>query len=249
MNKLNNYDFDIVTVKQLGDHTVKATYTSACRSKGFEDMKSYAKKGSVNTEKLNNNIVRAKTSVKELVLCNPWKYWCTFTISPQKYDRYNLKAYIRDFTKFINNYNRYCEESDKVRYVFIPEMHKDGAWHIHGFVNGIRDKDTYINSHGYLTWRQYEQKFGFISMSVVKDQDRASSYMLKYMAKDIAKNVMDLGAHLYYASQGLKRAAVLYRGHAYLHCDWDYVHPEGYCKIKTFDTRKDDISEYIEVLP
>lgn len=128
-------------------------------------------------------------------------------------------------------------------------MHKDGAWHMHGFLNGIRDKDIYINDNGYLSWLPYEKKFGYISMSPIKDIDRAASYMLKYISKDIGKGVTDLGAHLYYASQGLKRAELLYRGHAQLHCKWDWEHPDGYCKIKTFDTRIDDISEYIEVLP
>lgn len=31
------YDYDVSTVKQLGEHTVKVTYTSACRIKGMED--------------------------------------------------------------------------------------------------------------------------------------------------------------------------------------------------------------------
>ena len=75
------YDYDVSTVKQLGEHTVKVTYTSACRIKGMEDEAVHIAKCSVNTEKLNNNICRARSKVQEMVLCNPWDYWCTFTIS------------------------------------------------------------------------------------------------------------------------------------------------------------------------
>lgn len=243
------YDYDVSTVKQLGEHTVKVTYTSACRIKGMEDEAVHIAKCSVNTEKLNNNICRARSKVQEMVLCNPWDYWCTFTISPKKYDRYNLKTYFADFSEFLHNYNRRCTDADKVRYILIPEMHKDKAWHMHGFIKGIRKADLYINDNGYLSWKQYADKFGYMSMSKIRSVDRASSYMLKYMTKDIAKNVTDLGAHLYYCSKGLKVAETLYKGHLALHCPWDYEHPDGFCKIKTFDIRKENIEEFIEVLP
>lgn len=59
------YDYDVSTVKQLGEHTVKVTYTSACRIKGMEDEAVHIAKCSVNTEKLNNNICRARSKVQE----------------------------------------------------------------------------------------------------------------------------------------------------------------------------------------
>ena len=179
MGKSRLYEDNVVTVKQLGENCIKVTHLSTCRIKGIEEERQYVPKSSVNTEKLDNNISRAKSVCKELVLCNSWDYWCTFTISPEKYDRYNLKKYIKDFTEFIHNYNRRCSDTEKVKYLFIPEMHQDGAWHIHGFIKGIKSKDLYVNSHGYLSWKQYEDKFGFISMSKVRDVDRASSYMMK----------------------------------------------------------------------
>ena len=73
--------------------------------------------------------------------------------------------------------------------------------------------------------------------------------MTKYMTKDMSKSVGELGAHMYYASNGLKTAKLLYKGNACLHCEWDWEHPDGYCKIKTFDTRNEDIEEFLEVLP
>ena len=110
----------------------------------------------------------------------------------------------------------------------------------------------YRNRNGFLSWRQYEDRFGFISMKHIAGEnaiDKLSSYMSKYMTKDISKTVKDLGAHSYYSSQGLQKAQTLYKGHATLHCGWDWEHPEGYCKVKTFDTRTEDIEEFIEVMP
>lgn len=246
------YDHDVTTVKQLGEHMVKVTYVASCRAAHVEDDRNKGCKGTVNVEKLANNISRASSKVKELVLCNPWDYWCTFTIDKVKFDRYNLKGYVKRLGNFLRDYNKYCDPDDKVKYLLIPEMHKDGAWHMHGFIRGIRQQDLYRNKNGYLSWRQYERTFGFISMKRIEGEraiEHLSSYMLKYMTKEIRNTIKELGAHSYYSSQGLQTAQTLYKGHLQLHCDWDWKHPEGFCKVKTFDTRVDDIEEYLEVLP
>lgn len=262
MNKTDNgkYEYDIYIVKRLGEHNIKICKTSATRIPGIEsgtledDARAYLlpqkpKSKTAGDSKLDNNICRAKTTVKELVLCNDWDYWCTFTLSKEKHDRYDLNTYIRRMGEFIHNYNRRCEDEYKVVYLLVPERHKDGAWHMHGFIKGIKPQDLYINKKGYLCWKQYEQKFGYISMDKIRDIDKASSYILKYLTKDISRNVTEHGAHLYYASHGLNKPEVIYRGHAELHAQWDYEHPDGYCKIKTIDTRIVELSEILEILP
>ncbi|MBQ8803346.1 MAG: hypothetical protein IJZ53_06925 [Tyzzerella sp.] len=244
------YQEDITIVKQLGDSRLKVVNLSACRVSGLEEDKliEYSKKNTVNTEKLSNNIVRAKTRINELALCNPWSYFVTLTINQEKYNRYDLKVYYRDLSEFLHNFNRRRDADKKVKYILIPELHKDGAWHMHGLFQGLTESDLYINDNGYLGWKAYEQRFGYISLGVVKDKDRVSSYITKYITKEMDKNVKELGCHLYYASKGLQSAEELYRGRAELLCDWDYEHPEGYCKIKTFDLDKDDYTEYLKLL-
>lgn len=240
------YDNNILSVKQYGDNIVKVSMLSSCRVGGYEDDIQYSAKGSVNDCKLSNNLSRAKTRVKELALCNSWKYWCTFTISPDKYDRYNLEVYRKDFAKFIKNLN--LRRIEKIVYLLIPEMHEDGAWHMHGFINGLGDSDLVLNNNGYYTWKKYNDKFGYMSLSLIDDLEKSSSYCLKYMTKDKSRNVSDLGAHLYYCSKGLNSAVTLYKGHGNFHGEWDWEHPDGYVRIKNLDLRKDDLSEYVEVL-
>lgn len=53
---------------------------------------------------------------------------------------------------------------------------------------------------------------------------------------------------MYYASKGLEKAVALYRGHANYTGNWDWIHPDGYVKIKTLDVRRDNISDYMEVV-
>ena len=57
--------------------------------------------------------------------------------------------------------------------------------------------------------------------------------------------VSELGAHLYYVSKGLDRPDLLFRGRAQLTCEWDYEHPDHYCRIKTFDSRFENYEDYI----
>lgn len=244
------YQEDITIVKQLGDNRLKVVNMSACRVSGLELDKEieFSKKNSVNTEKLSNNIVRAKTRINELALCNEWTHFVTLTISKEKYYRYDLKVYYRDLSEFLHNFNRRRVPEQKVKYILIPELHKDGAWHLHGLIHGLQPTDLYINNNGYLGWKEYEKRFGYISLGNIKDSDRVANYITKYITKEMDKNVRELGCHLYYCSKGLKVAEELYRGRAELLCDWDFEHPEGYCRIKTFDLEKDDYTEFLKLL-
>jgi len=243
------YDNDITIVKQIGDSKLKVVNMSSCRVSGLETDKelTFSEKNSVNTEKLSNNIVRAKTKVNELALCNPWSWFVTLTIDKEKYNRYDLKTYYRDFSEFLHNFNRRRPEHQKVKYILIPELHEDGAWHMHGLIQGLEKEDLYINEHGYFSWKSYDSKFGFISMDSIRDSDKVSSYITKYITKETDKTVTELGGHIYYRSKGLNTPIELYRGRAELLCPWDYEHPDGYCRVKIFDLDKDNYTDYLKL--
>lgn len=239
------YERDLFIIKKYNTNSAKITYLAASRKKGYESNNKFSKKCSINDNKLENNLSRAKTKVKEYALCNSWDYWCTFTISPKKYDRYNLKKYQKDFSEFIHSLNR--RRKIKIQYLFIPEMHKDGAWHIHGFLYGLKKDDLERNRNNYLTWPLYNENFGFMSMSKIRDIEKTANYALKYMTKDRSKNVSELNAHLYYCSKGLNTAEEIYCGNGIFHGEWSWEHPEGFCKVKNLDLRTETIEELFEV--
>lgn len=179
-----------------------------------------------NKEKLANNICRAKSTIYELALCNDWDFFCTFTIDKTKYDRYDLPKFHKDFTQKIRNLNK--KYKCKINYLLVPEKHKDGAWHMHGFLSGLPDQelrafgreehlplyilDKVINGQEIYTWTTYQEKFGFCDLEPIKNIYKASAYITKYVSKTLADNITELGAHTYYASKGLKRAEVVQMG-------------------------------------
>lgn len=69
--------------------------------------------------------------------------------------------------------------------------------------------------------------------------ERVSKYITKYITKDSAKTGISLNEHLYYCSQGLKRAKTIYQGQLKEKLDEDYSNE--YVKIKTVKSYEEAI--------
>lgn len=161
-------------------------------------------------EKAQNNFCRAKSTVTELALCNNFEYFVTLTLDESKTNRYDLTAFIHDLGVWIGNFNK--KYNAKLKYILIPEEHKKGGWHMHGLFSGVPPNALTINEHGYLDLPYYRRRFGFISLSKIKDKSRCARYITKYICKDFTARLFDLGGHLYYASHGLNRREFVLQG-------------------------------------
>lgn len=171
--------------------------------------------------KLSQAISRAKSVIFQVAVCNDWDFFFTGTIDRTKYDRYHLKAYYTAFTQWIRDYRK--KYGCDLKYLFVPELHEDGAWHIHGFVCGIPSdrlrrfipglEPQDLVDAGHLNWPDYQQKFGFCSLAVPRDLEAISHYITKYITKDLGSHVVDYGGHLYRCSVGLARA--VHEGYIY----------------------------------
>lgn len=224
-------DSGVSLVKAYGSEEYRLIYCRSIKQKGFEEVERKARCS--NTQKLENNLSRAKSRVYEIALCNDFEWFVTLTLSPEKYDRYNLDAYKKDLGKFINNYNQRKGKDYPVKYLLIPEMHKDGAWHMHGLLSGINPSDLEVNAHGYMDWKSYSKKFGFISMSKINDKIACAKYITKYVTKELGN--VEMNKQCYMCSKGLNRSELLARSRFDLEgIDWDYEEVHGYTKIKIF---------------
>lgn len=206
------YDYNICVLKKYNENTFKITRHKVLRRSGIEidDNFSFPIRGTVNDEKMEQNISRAKSKIREYGLCNEWDFFVTLTIDQSKFDRFDLQTYYKAFSKFLNNYN--SRHNIKIKYLFIPERHQNGAWHMHGLISGLPEEHLTVNQYGYYDWIAYRNKFGYISLDFLKDKAKASSYILKYVGKDMGNSVTELNAKLYYCSKGLKTAEVIKKG-------------------------------------
>ena len=192
-------------------------------------------------------------------MCNEWDYFCTFTLNPEKYDRYNLSKFRSDFTLMIRHLRQ--KYNCDIAYLLIPERHKDGAWHMHGFVRGLPLQELreftlgeklpkYISDKlksnvGVYEWLSYRKKFGFCDLEKIRDKNRCSSYVTKYITKDLLESVKELNHKTYYCSQGLQRAVEIKRGHLAECPTYDYSN--DYVSVKWFDNESTEtIMEFFE---
>ena len=244
---------DVFNVYSYGN-IIKVVYIKNGRRLKNEDEKSEFKpEKSKNTlekenERFSQSISRSKARVFELAMCNEFNYFCTFTQDKEKRDRFNLFDFRKDFTQFIRNQNRFRTEENKIKYLLIPEKHKDGAWHMHGLLSGLNDSDLrrftldeYIperikkqirKGENVYDWCKYRKSFGYFTCTDIKSKDACAKYITKYISKDFQKNVREIGEHLFFASKGLKGREVILKN-CYEECpieDWDYEN--DYVKVK-----------------
>lgn len=172
--------------------------------------------------KLAESLSRSRRNIRDLVLCNRFEYFCTFTFDAQKVDRYNYGECQKKLRKFFNNYkNRYAPD---FLYLIIPEFHKDGAIHFHGLCSGFADGELIRpdkvlkridnklcmvpNTRGYLDWPRYRKTFGIFNCSKIRNYDACAFYITKYITKDLAD--MEKGKRVYMCSTGLKRPELVF---------------------------------------
>ena len=154
------------------------------------------------SDRLANNIARARSRIRELASCNPWDYFATFTIDGHKQDRFDLSLYCKRLGEWFGNFNR--DYKAHVRYLVVPEQHKNGAYHAHGLLYGIPAGALRTNEYGHLDWPRYRARFGFIGIEPVRDRLATAAYITKYVSKDLDSTSHEKGEHLFYASRGLQ---------------------------------------------
>lgn len=176
-------------------------------------------------KKSESSLSRARRSVLELALCNDWKYFCTFTLDKEKYDRHNLGKFEKDLTQWIRDQRKKCKKNGikaDFKFLLVPELHQDGAWHMHGLLGDItpltvpfyclrqqclRVPDKLVDG-GYFNWPDYQRKFGFCSLGLIKNKVATGFYVSKYITKSLLDVSEALGRHTYIPSRGLSFAVL-----------------------------------------
>jgi hypothetical protein len=127
---------------------------------------------------------RTVQTIYEYSRANVWDYFATFTIADKdvRYDYATAKGKI--CTWFNHFKARKCPD---LKYLCVPEQHKDGAWHFHALMSGSLDDYIKLNEYGYYNLPSY--KLGFTSIEPVRDNGRVASYITKYITKDLLEQV------------------------------------------------------------
>lgn len=164
--------------------------------------------------KLDPSYSRARSVVLQLALCNDWEYFFTGTMNGKVRDRYNLFSFVSSLTQWFRDLRK---QGIPIEFLLVPETHKDGAWHIHGFLRGLPESELCpfvrgihplgLVDSGFLNWPAYSERYGFCSLGKVRDGIGAAFYITKYISKDlVGRGNSGHYCHLYTASRGLRHA-------------------------------------------
>lgn len=258
----NVYAHNIGYLRRYGEGVFRLTVMNTVRLPGYEERnpkpKPKKKRGTASNDgKLQNSLSRSKRIVLELALCNEWEYFVTLTFDAEKMNRYRLEDICKRLGKWVNNYN--SRKGAKIKYLLIPEQHKDGAWHLHGLLMGLpishlrpfslderipnRIKELLRAGRQIYDWPAYRQSFGYVTVEAIRDPLRCAAYITKYITKDLLRSAVSLNAHVYYSSHGLKRAELLRLGPVVKELEAPDFENE-YVHTKTFSSLEEAISYF-----
>lgn len=158
---------------------------------------------------------RTKNAVYSYSRQCSWNYFITLTFDSSKADRYDYK----DCTKkarnwFSNQKKRYAPD---LKYLCVPERHKDGAWHMHALIADTGDmifEDSGRVSYKGKAFKRTAQlskfptifnlsgwRYGWSTATEVRDTHRVSSYLVKYITKDLCSYLKS--ANRYFRSNNI----------------------------------------------
>jgi hypothetical protein len=149
---------------------------------------------------------RAKRTIIDIGISNQWTHMFTITLKNNRYD-YELQK-----NKLLKHFENYKQNHDhNLKYLLIPETHKDGALHFHGLIK-ITDKhlifkkqrnQAYIYEHSIIS-----QSFGFNEFTLIYNhQEFITYYIAKYITKSINTTLTE---KRYYRSKNLEQPKKLY---------------------------------------
>lgn len=158
---------------------------------------------------------RARAKLRRLALANEFDYFVTLTLDPAKIDRYDGAAVVKALGRWADNMVR----RHGLRYILVPERHKDGAFHFHGFFagDGLEIADSGVEWGGRPVYNLPQWPYGFTTAQrLYGDYHAAVGYCCKYIGKEAGERPL---GRWYYSGGRLKEPAKTYADLDYRSCE------------------------------
>lgn len=152
---------------------------------------------------------RAKQTIADYTLCNDFVWFGSLTFKEQIYDRDVAKKKVQ---KWFDNLKQ--RKYKDLKYIAIFEMHEKGGWHVHALLSDecsadmeyaqkrcIKGSKKRRSVYHMKSWR-----FGFTDLERIDDKERVSSYICKYITKDM---FYEKSAQMYLVSKNCEKPVEL----------------------------------------
>lgn len=173
---------------------------------------------------------RARAKLRRLALSSPMDYFVTLTLDGSQIDRYDSAAIMKKVNAWLDNMVR----RNGLRYILVPERHKDGAFHFHGFMagDGLQAVDSGIRWDDRPVYNLPQWKFGFTTAQrLYGDYAAAVAYCCKYIGKQDGERPM---GRWYYSGGDLAQPdrELLDVDYREVEGDWEFAIPGSLIKGK-----------------
>lgn len=153
-----------------------------------------------------SSLNRTKQTVRDIVLCNDFELFCTFTFNPDKVDSFSLGACWQKMSTWLHHQRNLSREKGlEFKYLIIPERHKSGRWHFHALLSGYTSTlkatklvTTSLNPIFNIT----SFRSGFTTAVKIDSKEGVSNYVTKYITKDF---VTTFNQRRFFCSRNLSR--------------------------------------------
>lgn len=196
-------------IKQYPDHARLIRFDSPIQTRigGYELINPESAKPTLRQKEFisSDSLRKTKRTISDIILCNQFDLFCTFTFDPKKVDRYNSEVCKRTMSKWLNNQR---EIHGNFNYLIVPEWHKDlKALHFHALFKDYRGKlaESNVKKTTKTSRKIYNinsYRSGFSTAVKIDNHEKVSSYIKKYITKDMP---LFPGRKRYWCSTGLTR--------------------------------------------
>lgn len=131
---------------------------------------------------------RAKNNVYKIARSNTWDWFITLTFDRKRTDASDYDAIIYRLKVFLNHLQQ--RKCPNMKYLIVAELHADKEhYHFHGLLANVdelhfrywkTDRKKNLPIYNILEW-----SYGFTTATRVQDSSRVSSYITKYITKDV----------------------------------------------------------------
>lgn len=149
---------------------------------------------------------RARANLRRMALANSFDYFATLTLDPDRIDRYDGKAVTRALNQWCDNMVR----RHGLRYILVPEQHKDGAFHFHGFFagDGLKVVDSGVKWDDRPVYNLPQWSLGFTTAQrLYGEYTAAVGYCCKYIGKQEGQRPL---GRWYYSGGALAKPEKVY---------------------------------------
>lgn len=209
----------LVYVYPDGSHDILCATAPIFRESGWESIDDGLRHEVTKREKgkksegadMLRSMRRARAKLRRLALANGFDFFVTLTLDPAKINRYDGAAVTKALGQWCDNMVR----RHGLRYILVPERHKDGAYHFHGFMagSGLQAVDSGVKWDGRPVYNLPQWTYGFTTAQrLYGDYHAAVGYCCKYIGKQDGERPL---GRWYYSGGALQEPEKIF-------CDLEY---------------------------